>query len=115
MSRSVNPKDSALDAAEALRDDLREVIREARGVLKDLEAERRRVEAAIKSIPGRVEREIADSVAKGLRTYTETLQQATQDGVERVTRSIRRLEEMIAASLTQGGGPVPPALLPRRR
>jgi hypothetical protein len=75
-----------------VRDDLREATQEARdaaqelhGVLKDVIAERKRIDAAVASIPQRVEDAVGELARRELAVLGEMTKTATDEACQRVT------------------------------
>lgn len=73
-------------------EELRELIREAHGLLKDLRAERRAITELLDGIPARVEAHIGEQLAAGLAGLGKALKKAMDDSVEKVSREFDRLE-----------------------
>ncbi|MEV8634343.1 hypothetical protein AB0395_22075 [Streptosporangium sp. NPDC051023] len=73
-------------------EELRELIREAHGLLKDLRAERRAVVELIDSIPARVDGRIEEHLKDGLEQLGAVTKAAMDTSVAKVTREFDRLE-----------------------
>ena len=73
-------------------EELRELIREAHGVLKDMRAERREIEQLLDGIPGKVDDRIKDGMTSGLANLGEATKQAMDASVAKVFAEFDRLE-----------------------
>ncbi len=74
--------------------ELRELIREAHGLLKDLRTERRAVERLLDGIGDRVDTRIDDAVKTGLEQLGESTRQAMDNAVAKVGKEFERLERI---------------------
>lgn len=79
-------------------EELRELIREAHGLLKDLRAERRAIEQLVDGIPAKVNNQIRDVVAKGLKDLGEQTKRAMDASVAKVAREFDRLEAVLTGT-----------------
>ncbi|MEV0993436.1 hypothetical protein [Nonomuraea sp. NPDC050202] len=77
-------------------EELREVIREAHGLLKDLRAERRAIEQLLDGIPAKVDDRITTALEAGLKDLTE----ATGKAIDKATANVFHRFETLEAILT---------------
>lgn len=99
-------------------DDLREAIRDARALLKDLKQATREVRELLdKSVPEQVEERIETAVVKGLGEYQGALRTAIDEATDKVTREFDRLEQLFlgtSAANRRAGEPSIEELIRRR-
>lgn len=106
--------DSDLAALAALRDDLRDAVREAREALKDLRAERKRWQPLPDQVYGRIDQ----AVAQGLKEYETALETAIKTGTEAVFRRFDQISAILLGEDSQSrraGDPSIPGLMRDRR
>ncbi|MEU4578976.1 hypothetical protein [Nonomuraea sp. NPDC023979] len=91
-------------------DELRELIREGHGLLKDMRAERRAIEQLLDDIPAKVDARIEERVKAGLEVLGEQTKEAMDRAVAKVGREFDRLEAILTgtdpASRRQGKRPL---------
>ncbi len=78
--------------AEQAAEDLRELVREAHGLLKDLRAERRAIVDLLDGIPAKVDDRIQEHLKAGLEELGKATKQAMTVSIEKVSREFDRLE-----------------------
>ena len=87
-------KGAAPDPVPAVAD-LREAIREAHGVIKDMRTERRAIEALLDGIPARVDARIEHQLVADLEVLGRRTKQAMDASVARVNREFDRLADIL--------------------
>lgn len=78
--------------------ELRELIREAHGLLKDMRVERRAIEQLLDGIPYKVDERIEHAVKVGLEKLGEKTRKAMDDSVAKVGREFDRLESIFTGT-----------------
>ena len=79
-------------------EEMRELIREAHGLLKDMRAERRAIEQLLDGIPYKVDERIEKAVEIGLEKLGKATRKAMDDSVAKVGREFDRLEAIFAGT-----------------
>lgn len=79
-------------------DEMRGLIREGHGLLKDMRAERRMIEQLLDGIPDKVNKRIEDAVRVGLETLGEKTREAMDASVAKVGREFDRLEAIFTGT-----------------
>jgi hypothetical protein len=79
-------------------EELRELIREGHGLVKDIRTERRAVEQLLDGIPARVEASIKDTVERGLVALRETTKTAMDRSVAKVFAEFDRLQGLLTGT-----------------
>lgn len=79
-------------------DELRELIREAHGLLKDLRAERKAIQQQLDGIPAKVDARIEERVKAGLEVLGAETQKAMAASVAKVGREFDRLEAIFTGT-----------------
>lgn len=86
------------DLRQQAAEELREAIREAHGVLKDLRAERKAVERLLDGIPAKVDRRIETAVKAGLETLNKVIEKAIDDATAKVFHRFDSLEAILTGT-----------------
>jgi ABC-type transporter MlaC component len=79
-------------AEQSPAEEMRGLVREAHGLLKDLRAERKAIEQLLNGIPAKVNKRIEDAVRVGLETLGKKTREAMDASVAKVFREFDRLE-----------------------
>lgn len=79
-------------------EELRELIREAHGLMKDLKAERREITALLDDIPAKVNTRIAEALTVGLDELGKQTRKAMDTSVAKVGREFERLEAIFTGT-----------------
>lgn len=79
-------------------DELRELIREAHGLLKDLRVERRAVEQLLDGIPAKVDARIEERVKVGLEALSEATRKTIDAATDRVFARFDRLADTLTGT-----------------
>lgn len=85
-------------ADQTAAEELRELIREGHGLLKDMRAEKRAIEQLLDGIPDKVNKRIEDAVRVGLETLGEKTREAMDASVAKVGREFDRLEAVFTGT-----------------
>lgn len=78
--------------------EMRELIREGHGLLKDLRAERREIERLLNGIPAKVDARIEERVKAGLEALSETTRKTIDAATERVFARFDRLADTLTGT-----------------
>lgn len=79
-------------------DEMRELIREAHSLLKDMRAERREIEQLLDGIPYKVDERIEAQLTTGLEKLGEETRKAMDASVAKVGREFDRLEAIFTGT-----------------
>lgn len=83
------------ELATHLLEDLKEVIREGRELLKDLKSGRKDAEETVRRLTDEaIEARIESEVRRGLEEYKDTIRKAMDDAVDKVGREFQKLEDI---------------------
>jgi ABC-type transporter MlaC component len=82
----------------AAAEELRDLIREAHSLLKDMRAEKREIKQLLDGIPARVDARIEDRVRTGLEVLGKETKKAMDASVAKVTAEFDRLESILTGT-----------------
>jgi hypothetical protein len=82
------------ETAILIMSELREVIADGHGLLRDLERQRRIIQDLIDEIPQRVDREVGEQIGRA----AQTIQGSVQDAIAEATKAVRERIDRLAAT-----------------
>lgn len=88
----------AADADKAKAEELRELIREAHGLLKDMRAERKSIESLLEGINDKVDARVENRIREHIEELGGATRKAMDNAVAKVSREFDRLEAIFTGT-----------------